>query len=592
MNYNSLKATINANIKQNGNQEITGVVLNSVLNAMVNALASAGATFGGVIDPTSSAPVSLDQATIYLALTPGEYTNFVDEDSEPIVVDGIALIQYDGGGTLEFSKIELKPWQMTIVPDVGSNYIGIFVPNGGCNLAVDSVGFHGMICIDNGYGISSATFEGSGGIDTSVNVQSGRTSNIPVVVLKSNNDVPITITCVAGNTPDSAFGTDEIIITPIATKAWTELGAGGGSDVFWATYGTTTAAEIATAIAANKIVMCVYGQSIYELQLNNPDYYAFYSLIDSSNRLLYCYTSNSVWTNSSIALERTSNKKTDIASNRTNETYYPNTKGVFDLTSKWGVISQTQTWTQQSDNSYTYAMSDLVYGAIPQANIDLFESAGATFNATSGYFQLNGLTDISYEEMQVIYRETLVFRQGVVSPSGASLAGINDLRTNLPVRGYSFYMYSAASTFGYLFWRDYYIEVVAFNSSPSVSASNYSNCFNLCNCLKKILGIIEMSGISSAGNVGNMFNGCYSLEEVSLKGLKVNLSFAASPNLSLASVVYMVENAVNTSAITITLHATAYARCQADTTEYSYGGNTYTGILALATAHNITIASA
>ena len=54
----------------------------------------------------------------------------------------------------------------------------------------------------------------------------------------------------------------------------------------------------------------------------------------------------------------------------------------------------------------------------------------------------------------------------------------------------------------------------------------------------------------------------------------------------------MVENAVNTSAITITLHATAYARCQADTTEYTYQGNTYTGILALATAHNISIASA
>ena len=53
----------------------------------------------------------------------------------------------------------------------------------------------------------------------------------------------------------------------------------------------------------------------------------------------------------------------------------------------------------------------------------------------------------------------------------------------------------------------------------------------------------------------------------------------------------MVENASNTSAITITLHATAYARCQADTTEYTYSGQTYTGIIALANAKNITIAS-
>ena len=37
-NYNSLKATINANVKTNGNQEITGAVMNSVLNAMVDSL--------------------------------------------------------------------------------------------------------------------------------------------------------------------------------------------------------------------------------------------------------------------------------------------------------------------------------------------------------------------------------------------------------------------------------------------------------------------------------------------------------------------------------------------------------------------------
>ena len=38
--YNSLKATIDANIKQNNNQAITGNVLNAVLNDMVNSLGS------------------------------------------------------------------------------------------------------------------------------------------------------------------------------------------------------------------------------------------------------------------------------------------------------------------------------------------------------------------------------------------------------------------------------------------------------------------------------------------------------------------------------------------------------------------------
>lgn len=73
-NYNSLKATINANIKTNGNQEITGSVLNSVLNAMVNAL-GAGYLYAGVATPSTN-PSTPDQKEFYIATTPGTYTNF------------------------------------------------------------------------------------------------------------------------------------------------------------------------------------------------------------------------------------------------------------------------------------------------------------------------------------------------------------------------------------------------------------------------------------------------------------------------------------------------------------------------------------
>ena len=52
-NYNSLKATINANIKTNGNQEITGSVLNSVLNAMVTTI-GAGYQYAGVATPSAN----------------------------------------------------------------------------------------------------------------------------------------------------------------------------------------------------------------------------------------------------------------------------------------------------------------------------------------------------------------------------------------------------------------------------------------------------------------------------------------------------------------------------------------------------------
>jgi len=62
---------------------------------------------------------------------------------------------------------------------------------------------------------------------------------------------------------------------------------------------------------------------------------------------------------------------------------------------KRGVIRQTQTWTGSDATGYDYTMSNLVYGLIPQASIDLFVNAGAVFNSETGYFELNGLTDNS-----------------------------------------------------------------------------------------------------------------------------------------------------------------------------------------------------
>lgn len=73
-NYNSLKATIDANIKQNGNQEITGQILNSVLNQMVTTL-GAGYQFAGVA-VSDTDPGTPDAKVFYIANGKGTYTKF------------------------------------------------------------------------------------------------------------------------------------------------------------------------------------------------------------------------------------------------------------------------------------------------------------------------------------------------------------------------------------------------------------------------------------------------------------------------------------------------------------------------------------
>ena len=87
-NYNSLKTTIDANIKQNGRQEITGQILNSVLNQMVTTL-GAGYQFAGVatLDPATD-PGTPDAKVFYIANGKGTYTNFggVEVTEDDVVV--------------------------------------------------------------------------------------------------------------------------------------------------------------------------------------------------------------------------------------------------------------------------------------------------------------------------------------------------------------------------------------------------------------------------------------------------------------------------------------------------------------------------
>ena len=89
-NYNSLKAAIDANIKQNGRQEITGQVLNSVLNQMVTAL-GAGYQFMGVATPDTN-PGTPDAKVFYIANGKGTYTNF---GSLEVTEDEVVVLYWD-----------------------------------------------------------------------------------------------------------------------------------------------------------------------------------------------------------------------------------------------------------------------------------------------------------------------------------------------------------------------------------------------------------------------------------------------------------------------------------------------------------------
>ena len=89
--YSNTKAKINEKITTNGAQAVTGIILNDVLQTMVDSL-GADYQFGGLVQPGSSFTAG-EQTVVFLATTPGTYTNF----GGLVVADGeVALLVWSG----------------------------------------------------------------------------------------------------------------------------------------------------------------------------------------------------------------------------------------------------------------------------------------------------------------------------------------------------------------------------------------------------------------------------------------------------------------------------------------------------------------
>lgn len=92
------------------------------------------------------------------------------------------------------------------------------------------------------------------------------------------------------------------------------------------------------------------------------------------------------------------------------------------------------------------------------------------------------------------------------------------------------------------------------------------NAFNGCARLRRINGTLDFTKLAATGN---LFFGCEALEEVRIKGLKVDLSLQQSVNLSTESVKYLVENLQQVTGKSITLARAWQQAHTAEAREYS-----------------------
>lgn len=210
--------------------------------------------------------------------------------------------------------------------------------------------------------------------------------------------------------------------------------------------------------------------------------------------------------------------------------------------------------------------ADALWKEPPRSFIDLWNAACGTYgryNPETGFFELNGITDLTITEAEEIL---LYYTRRTLNSLYYAYTRSNT-RTFIPPKtasgSVSMHMFCANSG---------RLEKVVF--SENVVGSDMYAAFAGCRRLREIQGVI----IAPYADYSAAFNYCERLEEVRLKGVSKSVNFGASPNLSFETVSYLVANATNTAAITITLHQTAYARVTDE-------------LFALAAEKNITIAT-
>lgn len=220
-----------------------------------------------------------------------------------------------------------------------------------------------------------------------------------------------------------------------------------------------------------------------------------------------------------------------------------------------------------------------------QLFIDMWNSACGTYgkyNTETGFYELNGLTDITYEQALAIYVSTN-------GAKGSSLGGVFrglKIRTHLPFQKWPGSSVGGVSA-SYIF-AESDVEVVDMHGAQfSTGVMAFLNCPNL-------KSVVNLSCYyTNYNNYKDIFKGCVLLEDVRMN-IYCDFSFSDSPLLTYTCIKSIISYSNNTSDITIIVHPTTYAYLQGTTAPTTQVGGTteqWQALVTAATAKKISFAT-
>lgn len=194
---------------------------------------------------------------------------------------------------------------------------------------------------------------------------------------------------------------------------------------------------------------------------------------------------------------------------------------------------------------------------------------GVSYEESTGSYIVNSIR-VSADDMRKIYQTTAfqIYNRNLNDTFSAS-----QVKTNLrPARLSSFEGENHYRAFRGSFLQKIYLTN---NNNFYRAAKDWRLTFSETHSLVEIIGQIRMSATVIQKDLDGMFTNS-SVQTFRLVNLFVNLVINTAPNVDRASMLYMINNATNTTPITITMHADVLARLTEED-------------IALASSKNITL---
>ena len=184
---------------------------------------------------------------------------------------------------------------------------------------------------------------------------------------------------------------------------------------------------------------------------------------------------------------------------------------------------------------------------------------GETVTHKAGHYYLNGLGDITEEQMMAIYNapHNALYPAAYTNMTTRTLLWYNGTRSSV----------ACPISHNGIFFSNANLETIGTGTLNSDSlyydnkVGELADYFRGCTNLKHINITFEIAYIKK---MTRMFDGCVSLITTRLNKLPCNVSLGDSPNISKGSILHAIVNAQPTVAITVTLHHDAYTRLADD----------------------------